>query len=91
MGKRMGLCTIEAVAIKSSLGVVYTLPEPFRHHDVIRLLVRDGERTPVSGEQGFIDSFGNFLNREEAAQVALNNGQVNNLIAPPSLFSEDLW
>lgn len=47
--------------------------------------------------QGFIDNYGNFLDRKEAFQVAVVNGQVQlcetfDYKSPePELYSEDLW
>ena len=82
---------ILAVAIRQA-GVVYTLPRPARHHDVIRLMAeRYGLPTPVAGEQGFLDSELGFLDRGQAASRALDSGQVAALRCPPELFSEDLW
>jgi len=70
-------------------GHVHALPEPRRHHDVIRSM------GGISGPdiQGFLDNDGVFLNRKEALQVALDAGQVLdvNAIRADRLFSEDLW
>ena len=44
-----------------------------------------------SGEQGFVDDKGNFLNRVQAGQEAVGSGQLEKLPRPPRLFSEDLW
>lgn len=43
--------------------------------------------------QGFIDQWGNFMDRKEAATVALNSGQAlrNPDLNPDMLFSEDLY
>ena len=81
---------IIAVAIRTEQDT-YELPRPARHHDLIHELVEWGHVIPITGEQGFIDDQQGFVTREEAAQIALAQGQVKSLHAPPSLFSEDLW
>jgi hypothetical protein len=45
----------------------------------------------VTGEQGFVDEHGNFLNRVKAGLEAMGSGQLEKLPRPPRLFSEDLW
>jgi hypothetical protein len=43
-------------------------------------------------EQGFIDSMGTFLNREDAWKVAEENGQIRYQVSRPgTLFSENLY
>lgn len=80
--------TITHVAIRHN-GKVYSLPPPNRHNHVIRLAVEDGVQHVGQHEQGFLDSAGRFLSREEAADVAYKAGQIDH---PKSgLFSEDLW
>lgn len=45
-----------------------------------------------ASEQGFIDTDGNFLNREEAAIHAIACGQIKELkFNRKELFSEELW
>lgn len=83
---------VHQVAIRQG-DSVYTLARPRRHCDVIRYMAEEcGLPTPITGEQGFIDSKGRFLDRRMAAQLALANGQVKELkYQPDTLFSEDLW
>lgn len=60
-----------------------------RHYQIIYLQGILG-RFSRDCEQGFLDSEGNFLTREQAKEVALESGQ----ISPDhqgTLFSEDLW
>lgn len=46
----------------------------------------------ITHHTGFVDSTGQFLTREQAAQVAIASGQVNaDAIQHGILFSEDLW
>jgi len=72
-------------------GLIFTLPPPARHPDVLYAIydlcrVRVGPK-----DQAFLLSDGTFAERTEAAQIALAAGQVEKLAAPPNLFSEDLW
>lgn len=88
---------IVAAAIKLSDrpdGVV-TMPPPNRHHNIIWKI---GETNPngdvliARGQQGFITDTGQFLSRIEAAEHAQRHGQLKKkMIAPPQLYSEDLW
>lgn len=62
------------------------------HCDCIKKAIQeyDFEIPVYSHEQGFVDSFGIFRNRQEALEIAIQSGQV------PSNFnkvltSEDLW
>lgn len=72
--------------------IVYTLPRPARHHTIIRYMVRDlGMIIPIKGEQGFTTDNGIFVNRIQAAKIAIESGQIEKLNNPPELFSEDLW
>lgn len=41
--------------------------------------------------QGFITSSGRFVDREEAAQIALHSGQIKELKFGSELYSEDLY
>lgn len=81
---------IIAVAIRTEQDT-YELPRPARHHDLIHKLAEMGHTTPITGEQGFIDDQVGFVDRELAARIALWEGQIEKLHAPPNLFSEDLW
>lgn len=95
---------IAGVAIKLADGRVLSLPKPARHSNLHREYNEksrakgwdfpwegyDIEREEWGhGELGFVTDTGDFLSREEAAQHALECGQIN---APRSgIFSEDLW
>ena len=80
--------TVTHVAIRCA-GKVYALPKPNRHNHAIQLAVDDGVKYVGQHEQGFLDSTGRFLTREEAAAVAFEAGQIDR--PTPGLFSEDLW
>lgn len=87
-------------------GVIYPLPRPARHCHLgaeYNARAREGgwegaamfagwpKLLNLTREQGFVDEYGIFLNRIEAAEHALACGQVAKLSRPPELFSEDLW
>lgn len=55
--------TVVAAAISDDDGTVYSVPQPGRHHDVIKLMVEKGCKTPITGEQGFLLSNGAFCRR----------------------------
>ena len=84
---------IIAAAIRKR-GVVFT---GVRHGHIIRDMVMVGflmemgsERDRVyDKEQGFIDQYGKYYQRDEARVVALQAGQIRP--GHPTLYSEDLW
>lgn len=94
IGAATALETIDAAAIRYK-GVIHTLPRPARHADIIHQLHAEGglEDEPVRGrDQGFVTSRGRFVNRSEAARIAIRAGQTQKLnFQPGLLFSEDLW
>lgn len=47
-----------------------------RHSEIIHSLAEAGVPTPVNGEQGFLDSYGRFLDRQAAGRIAINAGQI---------------
>lgn len=80
----------------------------YRHHNIIAVLPENtklemcSQRSsqlnidwPVDNPdiiQGFITSTGRFVDREEAAKIALESGQINELkYSKNKLFSEDLY
>ena len=82
---------IKQAAIRLSADIIATLPRPARHKDILWKLHELGISKIQFIDSGFIDEEGEFLQREEAAAIALGNGQANSLHAPPGLHSEDLW
>jgi len=82
---------IAHAAIRAADGRIFWVPRPGRHHDVISFMVEEHEVSPIGGVQGFVTDGAAFLDREEAARVALVSGQVRELGWPPLLYSEDLW
>ena len=69
-------------------GVIYTLPKPARHHDILHDMYQKLGRAPLA-EQGFLNDNGDFLNRTEAAKEALKCAQIAKEVTV--LFSENLW
>lgn len=83
---------VYAVAIRGNAGRVFALPQPYRHHDVIRHMANLGEPTPITGEQGFLVSGRGFANRTEARRFAEEAGQIlEGRGKLGELYSEDLW
>lgn len=83
---------IFAASIKDSEGNPVSLPRPARHHDIIRAMVDNGHKTPITGEQGFVTTRGRFVDRKEALEIATKAGQIIKKHGNPTiLFSEDLW
>lgn len=81
---------VDCCAVRTDAGVIYHLPRPHRHADVIAQMVRESN-DPSDGEFGFLLDDGRFVDRDEAARIALANEQCAKLSAPPYLYSEDLW
>lgn len=64
----------------------------FRHSDIIALhKMIFLEALPADHEQGFMDSKGDFVDREEAFIIAKEAGQMIANHHPKLLFSEDLY
>lgn len=84
---------VVAAAIKSAEdGIVYSVPAPGRHHNVIHMLAQAGFKPPVLGEQGFLLSDGRFATRTAAKYVARKAGQLLERASElKQLFSEDVW
>jgi hypothetical protein len=82
--------TIVGVAVIHD-GKTYTLPKPNRHHHVLKQIY-DLHGVPADGTQGFYTDEGRFLNRQQAYDLARNNGQLKERkIFESRLYSEDLW
>ena len=74
----------------------------YRHHDIIRRFQHEISRNP--NDQGFFTSKGRFVDRKEAAHIALLAGQIDvekccsikyvdgfDVITVKPLYSEDLY
>lgn len=85
---------IEAAAIRDIDGKVWSLPQPSRHHDVIRHMRENGYAGPVSGQdqQGFVLSDGRYCRRKAALSVAKKAGQLKGgKLIGSQVTTEDLW
>ncbi len=86
---------ITHVAIRFQ-GKVWSLPPPNRHHDVIRLIVRETGVKHVDArddDQGFLIDGGDFCRRAPALRIAKECGQLKPGRSGVSgkLYSEDVW
>jgi hypothetical protein len=58
-------------------------------------VIKDGKRPPewLSADQGFIDQYGVFVDRQKAFRIAEKNGQVRfgRYYSKGTLYSEDLY
>lgn len=83
---------IQCAALRVGLLTLSKEP-PTRHHDLLQELDRilAGAEPALEIEQGFLTSAGTFVDRAEAARLAIASGQIAALRWPPDLYSEDLW
>jgi hypothetical protein len=86
---------IETAALRID-GEVWTLPRPTRHHTLgqawSQAHYKDGKNAQLlKHDSGFVTSEGRFVERVEAAAIAIAAGQIEKLNWPPNLYSEDLW
>jgi hypothetical protein len=78
--------TIASAAIRQD-GKVHT----GKRHDLIIHAIYAVTGKRVTGEQGFVTSAGDFVDREEAARIAIAAGQITKLSHHSTkLFSEEL-
>ena len=88
---------IVGVAVRhKGVGLVICLPAPSRHSNIMHSLTMMGISVERHGEfkQGFVDSEAKFLDRHEALERVMQNGQPLLSIQQSEtlgLFSEDLW
>ena len=67
---------------------IYSIEIGRRHNDIMS---RFGKTCLDVTKQGFYTSWGRFVSREEALQIAKSAGQVSETISETKLFSEDLY
>lgn len=85
---------IVCAAIKDNNGQVVC---GARHFDQIMISTIENLKSfnTSNVEQGFIDQYGNFYNREQSLEIATNSKQINNRRPKTNplnqLFSEDLY
>lgn len=66
----------------------HTLPRPHRHPDIYLDMQKQGIKI---GEQGFITSDGEFVDRRTALKIARRAGQLIAKTDLDQLYTEDLW
>lgn len=84
---------IVAAALKRG-ELVYSIPRPARHGDIMRLVDEnhgESHRPFLPDEQGFLTSEGKFVSRRRAAAIAIDEGQITDTQWGDELYSEDLW
>jgi len=82
------------VACRDTEGRIWSMPRPFRHHHVLRIMHDHGAKQAEDnhGNQGFLDESGRYLTRKQALVNAKANDQIKNgEIIGGVLTSEDLW
>mgnify|MGYP006441259865 CR=1 FL=1 len=87
MNEKIG---IECCAVRCN-GKIFALDRPNRHNNCLWFMNDElGGKPKDRVEQGFLTSYGEFVDRETANNIALFAGQIKekNL---RELFSEDLW
>jgi hypothetical protein len=88
-----GKVTVERAALLGTDGTIYSLPQPARHHDVMRHMADvHGFENVHHLEQGFVLSVGRFCRRRPAKLIAERAGQLlERASGNERLFSEDVW
>ncbi len=84
---------VDSAALRCD-GVVYTLPRPARHSDVIQHMAAKGVIANRPGvEQGFVLSDGSFCDRQRSATIAAKAGQIlpGRVVRAKTLTSEEVW
>lgn len=86
---------IVAAALKFG-EIIVSQPPPARHHTLLRGMfdiIGKNEAVPIGADdQGFLTNTGRFVDRKEAAELAVFAGQITmTKFQPNTLFSEDLW
>lgn len=83
--------TIIAAAVRFEDNI-YAPAAPARHGEALDMAFeRHGSAMIGNEDQGFLTSKKRFVDRLEAAEIAMNAGQIEAPRYGPELFSEDLW
>lgn len=71
--------------------VVFSVPQPGRHHTIFHALDAVGMDLDEDN-QGFLTSDGRFVDRVDGLRIATEAGQIIQKHGKPDmLFSEDMW
>jgi len=82
------------VAVRDTEGQVWSLPRPYRHHHVLKVMYDHGakQREDNHENQGFLDAHGHYLTRKQALVNAHAHHQlIGGKTIASILTSEDLW
>lgn len=85
--------------VQSAIRIADKVWTGHRHHNIFRIIWEEtgrvaheiAEEQEAVVEQGFVTDTGEFVDRILAAQIAIENGQIQELAHPPNLYSEDLY
>ena len=74
-------------------GLIVSMPQPARHHNILWELDRLGMDPFIKPiDQGFITDSGRFVERAEACVIAAKADQIRHKTGPADeLFSECMW
>jgi hypothetical protein len=76
-------------------GLIFTLPAPARHHNILHMMSKLGITQDHTVTQGFLTDTGDFVRRKPAMMIARAAGQMKprepGQYDGEELFSEDLW
>lgn len=82
---------VVSAAILLEGNLIVSLKQPARHHNILQAMDKLGINKSDILEQGFLLNDGRFVMRKAAGMIALESGQIDKMISPPTLTSEDLW
>lgn len=72
--------------------VVFSVPQPGRHHTIYVRLDAIVVAEMSEADQGFLTSAGRFVDRIDGLRIATEAGQIIHKHGNPDmLFSEDMW
>lgn len=85
--------SIQMAAIKHmNSGQIWAVEQPGRHSHVMWAMHMLSVPSHLQGDQGFLTSYGRYVDRKEAALIAAAANQLlDKQHTPTSLFSEDVW
>jgi len=76
-------------------GVIFSLPAPNRHHNILHAMTAMGLPKISHREQGFLTDTGEYIDRKGALEIAQAAGQIipneTGVLSYIGLFSEDVW
>lgn len=86
---------IVASAIRALNGDVYSVMKPGRHHHCIAMMHEHyASEVYISGntdDNGFMTNTNRYIDRKEARELVIANGQAKYIMHPEELYSENLW